>query len=50
MNGEVVSINPNHPQGTRAIRTARDVLQTEQKKYTAYEWALIEGGHSLDEI
>lgn len=29
MNGEVVSINPNHPQGTRAIRTARDVLQTE---------------------
>ncbi len=50
MNGEVVGINPDHPQGTRAIRTARDVLQTEQKRYTAYEWALIEGGHSLDEI
>ena len=29
INGEVVSINPNHPQGTRAIRTAQDVLQTE---------------------
>ena len=49
MNGEVVSINPNHPQGTRAIRTAQDVLQTEQKKYTAYEWAIIEGGHTLEE-
>jgi putative chitinase len=50
MNGEVVGINPNHPQGTRAIRTARDVLQTEQKRYTAYEWAIIEGGHSLEDI
>ena len=49
MNGEVVSINPNHPQGTRAIRTAKDVLQTEQKRYTALEWACIEGGHNLDE-
>ena len=29
MNGDVVHINPKHPQGTRAIRTARDVLQTE---------------------
>ena len=50
MNGEVVGINPNHPQGVRAIRTAKDVLQTEQKRYTAYEWAVIEGGHNLDEI
>lgn len=50
MNGEVVGINPNHPQGNRAIRTARDVLQTEQKRYTAMEWAIIEGGHSLDDL
>ena len=50
MNGDIVHINPNHPQGTRAIRTDRDVLQTEQKRYTAYERALIEGGHNLDEI
>ena len=50
MNGEVVSINPNHPQGTRAIRTAKDVLQTEDApRYTALEWACIEGGHSLYE-
>ena len=54
MNGEVVGINPDHPQGVRAIRTARDVLQTEAKKelprYTAMEWAIIEGGHSLENI
>ena len=50
MNGEVVDINPNHPQGTRAIRTAKDVLQTEDApRYTAAEWAIIEGGHSLEE-
>ena len=47
MNGEVVSINPNHPQGTRAIRTAKDVLQTEAK-YTPMELALMEGGHTLE--
>jgi len=29
INGEVVSINPNHPQGPDAIKTAKDVLQTE---------------------
>ena len=51
MNGEVVDINPNHPQGSRAIRTARDVLQTEDApRYTAMEWAIIEGGHSLDDL
>src|SRR6056300_1336209 len=51
MNGEVVSINPNHPQGTRAIRTAKDVLQTENTtRFTALEWACIEGGHSLDDL
>ena len=49
MNGEVVSINPNHPQGTRAIRTAQDVLQTEEKRFTAMEQACIEGGHSLED-
>ena len=51
MNGEVVSINPNHPQGTRAIRTAKDVLQTEDApRYTALEWACIEGGHNLGDL
>jgi hypothetical protein len=50
MNGEVVSINPNHPQGTRAIRTARDVLQTEEQRFTAMEQACIEGGHSIDDL
>lgn len=50
MNGDVVDINPHHPQGTRAIRTAKDVLQTEDApRYTALEWAIIEGGHSLYE-
>jgi len=29
INGEVVSINPQHPQGPDAIKTAQDVLQTE---------------------
>ena len=29
INGEVVSINPKHPQGSDAIKTAQDVLQTE---------------------
>ena len=51
MNGEVIDINPKHPQGARAIRTARDVLQTEDApRYTAAEWAIIEGGHSLEDI
>jgi len=51
MNGEVVGINPDHPQGVRAIRTAKDVLQTEDApRYTAMEWAIIEGGHSLEDI
>ena len=29
MNGEVVTINPKHPQGPNAIKTAKDVLTTE---------------------
>ena len=49
MNGEVVSINPNHPQGSRAIRTAKDVLQTESS-HSIMKQAIIEGGHSLDDL
>lgn len=53
INGETVSINPNHPQGTRAIRTAQDVLQTEDKarneRFTEMELAIMEGGHSIDD-
>ena len=49
MNGDVVDINPHHPQGARAIRTARDVLQTESKR-SVMEQAIIEGGHSLDDL
>lgn len=49
MNGEVVHINPGHPQGGRAIRTARDVLQTESAR-SVMEQAIIEGGHSLDDL
>jgi len=48
INGETVSINPNHPQGTRAIRTAQDVLQTEDK-FTPMQLALMEGGHSIED-
>src|SRR6056300_777475 len=29
MNGETVSINPNHPVGDRASKTAQDILSTE---------------------
>ena len=50
MNGDVVHINPNHPQGSRAIRTARDVLQTEETRLTTMEQACIEGGHDLDDL
>ena len=32
INGEVVSINPKHPQGADAEKTAKDVLQTEAKE------------------
>ena len=50
MNGDVVHINPHHPQGTRAIRTARDVLQTEENRFTAMEQACIEGGHDISDL
>ena len=52
INGETVSINPKHPQGPDAIRTAKDVLQTEailKKKFNAMELALMEGGNSIDD-
>ena len=49
INGDIVDINPNHPQGSRAIRTARDVLQTENK-FTDMELAVMEGGHSIDNL
>jgi len=32
MNGEVVSINPNHPDGARAKKTAQDILSTEAQE------------------
>jgi hypothetical protein len=50
MNGDVVDINPHHPQGSRAIRTARDVLTTEETRLTAMEQACIEGGHDLNDL
>ena len=50
INGEVVSINPNHPQGARAIRTAKDVLQTEEYRFTAMERACMEGGHDISDL
>ena len=32
MNGETVSINPKHPDGERAKKTAQDILSTESKE------------------
>jgi len=49
MNGEVVSINPKHPQGDAAIKTAKDVLNTESR-FTPMEMALMEGGHSINDV
>ena len=47
MNGEVVTINPKHPDAEKA-KAATDKAYSEAR-YTAYEWALMEGGHSLEE-
>ena len=47
INGEVVTINPKHPDATKA-KVATDKAYSEAR-YTAYEWALIEGGHTLEE-
>jgi hypothetical protein len=46
MNGEPVGINPKHPDGAKA-KTATDKAYNE--RFTAMEWAIIEGGHSLNE-
>jgi 5'(3')-deoxyribonucleotidase len=35
MNGETVSINPNHPDGERATKTAQDILSTENNNLDA---------------
>ena len=48
MNGEPVGINPKHPDGTKA-KTATDKAYNEER-FTALEWACIEGGHSLDDL
>jgi hypothetical protein len=47
INGEVVTINPKHPDAEKA-KAATDKAYSEAR-YTAYEWACIEGGHSLEE-
>ena len=47
INGEVVTINPKHPDAKKA-KAATDKAYSEAR-YTAYEWALMEGGHTLDE-
>ena len=49
MNGNIVGINPKHPQGADAEKTAKDILNTEAR-YTAMEWAIIEGGHTLEPL
>jgi hypothetical protein len=48
MNGEPVGINPKHPDGTKA-KAATDKAYSEAR-YTAYEWACIEGGHDLNDL
>ena len=42
INGEVVTINPKHPDAEKAKKAT-------DKAYTATEWAIIEGGHTLEE-
>ena len=48
MNGEPVGINPKHPDGTKA-KTATDKAYNEER-FTALEWACIEGGHDLEDL
>lgn len=47
INGEVVTINPKHPDAERA-KAATDKAYNE--RYTPIEIACIEGGHSLDDL
>ena len=49
MNGEVVTINPKHPDGKRANKTAQDILSTETK-FTPMELACMEGGHDINDL
>lgn len=46
MNGSSIVLNPKHPDGPKAIKT---VQSEDVPRYTAAEWAIIEGGHSLDD-
>jgi hypothetical protein len=48
INGEVVTINPKHPDAEKA-KAATDKAYSEAR-YTAAEWAIIEGGHSLEDL
>ena len=47
MNGEVVGINPGHPDGAKA--KAATTKAYNEERFTALEWACIEGGHELPE-
>ena len=47
INGEVVTINPKHPDAERAKAATHKAYS--EARYTAAEWAIIEGGHTLDE-
>ena len=47
INGEVVTINPKHPNADRA-KAATDKAYNE--RFTALEWACIEGGHSIEDL
>jgi len=47
MNGEVVGINPGHPDGSKA--KAATTKAYNEERFTAMEWACIEGGHELPE-
>jgi hypothetical protein len=46
INGEVVTINPKHPDAEKA-KAATDKAYKE--RFTAMEWAIIEGGHTIEE-
>ena len=47
INGEVVTINPKHPDSAKA-KTATDKAYNE--RFTAMEWACIEGGHDISDL
>jgi hypothetical protein len=47
MNGERVVLNPHHPHGPKAINT---VKSESGARYTALEWACIEGGQDISDL